>query len=138
MAEEHAVSLKLPAFWTSQPQVWFVQAEAQFHLCGITNEDTKYFYMLAALDQSTATRLLDLISQPPDEDKYTAIKDRLLETFGLSKQVRATRLLHLRPLGDSKSSSLMDEMLALLGGHPRVFSSSNSSLSVSRRTFGYS
>ena len=121
MAHENAVSLKLPTFWTSQPHVWFAQTEAQFHLRSITNEDTMYFHVLAALDQSTATRLLDLINKPPATGKYTAIKKRLLETFGLSKQVRATRLLHLRPLGDSKPSVLMDEMLALLGDHPPCF-----------------
>ena len=117
MAVEHAVSLKLPTFWTSQPEVWFAQAEAQFNLRGITAEDTKYFYVLAALDQQTATRLLDLISRPPVDNKYKTLKDRLISTFGLSKHERASRLLHFRPLGDSKPSTLMDEMLALLGDH---------------------
>ncbi len=118
MAREHAVSLKLPTFWTSQPEVWFAQAEAQFNLCGITADDTKYLYVLAALDQSTATRLLDLIARPPTDEKYKTLKDRLIETFGLSKRERASRLLHFRTLGDSKPSALMDEMLALLGDHP--------------------
>ena len=118
MAVEHAVSLKLPTFWTSQPEVWFAQAEAQFNLRGITADDTKYFYVLGALDQQTATRLLDLISRPPVGDKYKKLKDRLIDTFGLSKRERASRLLHFRPLGDSKPSTLMDEMLGLLGDHP--------------------
>ncbi len=116
--EEHAVSLKLPTFWTSQPEVWFAQAEAQFTLRGITTDATQYFYVVAALDQQTATRLLDLISHPPDTDKYKALKDRLIDTFGLSRRERASRLLHFRPLGDSKPSQLMDEMLGLLGDHP--------------------
>ena len=60
------VSLKLPTFWTSQPEVWFTQAEAQFRLRKITADETKYFYVVAALDQPTATRLLDLISRPPE------------------------------------------------------------------------
>ena len=118
MAQEHAVALKLPTFWTSQPEVWFAQAEAQFSLRGITTDDTRYFYVLAALDQQTATRLLDLISRPPAESKYQTLKDRLISTFGLSDHERASRLLHFRPLGDSKPSTLMDEMLALLGDHP--------------------
>lgn len=116
--EEHAVSLKLPTFWTAQPEVWFAQAEAQFNLRGITVDETKYYYVLAALDQETATRVLDLISQPPDDNKYQALKTRLNDTFGLDKRERASRLLHFRPLGDSKPSALMDEMLALLGDHP--------------------
>ena len=115
--EEHAVSLKLPTFWTSQPEVWFAQAEAQFSLRRITTDDTKYFYVLAALDQETATRLLDLINRPPADNKYQVLKDRLIDTFGLSRRERASRLLHFRPLGDSKPSALMDEMLALLGDH---------------------
>jgi len=117
MAEEHAVSLKLPTFWPFQPEVWFAQAEAQFNLRKISSDDTKYYYVLSALDQPTATRLLDLISQPPRDGKYEAIKERLITTFGLSKRERASRLLHFRELGDTKPSSLMDEMLALLGDH---------------------
>ena len=92
MAVEHAVSLKLPTFWTSQPQVWFAQAEAQFNIRGITVDETKYFYVLSALDQDTATRLLDLISLPLPDSKYAALKERLLDTFGLSKQERSSRL----------------------------------------------
>ena len=112
MAEENAVALKLPTFWTSQPRVWL---EAQFAIRKITADDTKYYHVLSALDQDTATRL---ISSPPPENKYQVLKDRLVDTFGLSKRERASLLLHTRPLGDSKPSVLMDEMLALLGDHP--------------------
>ena len=108
--EQNAVSLKLPSFWSSQPEVWFAQAEAQFALRGIITDETKYFYIIAALDQDSATRLLDLITRPPQEKKYTVLKDWLLRTFGLSERVQATGLLHFRPLGDSKPSALMDEM----------------------------
>ena len=87
--EEHAVSLKLPTFWTSHPEVWFVQAEAQFELRRVTADETKYLYVLAALDQETAMRFLDLIRRPPNEDIYKALKDRLIDTFGLiNKQTR--------------------------------------------------
>ena len=64
-----------------------------------------------------ATRLIDLSSNPPASDKYTAIKERLTDTFDLSERERASHLLSFRPLGDSKPSMLMDKMLALLGGH---------------------
>ena len=113
-----AVSLKLPTFWASQPEVWFAQAEAQFRLRKIEVDETKYYYVIAALDQETAARLMDLICQPPEDDKYETLKNRLVDTFGLNKRERAARLLHFRQLGDSKPSALMDEMLALLGDHP--------------------
>ena len=77
MSEENAVSLKLPQFWAAEPQIWFAQAEAQFALRKIVSDDTKYYYILSALDQSTASRLKDFIGNPPEEDKYDALKDRL-------------------------------------------------------------
>ena len=88
MVVEHAVSLKLPTFWMLQPEVWFTQAEAQFNLRGITANDTKYFYVLTALDQQTVTRLLDLISRPPVDGKYKKLKDRLQLTLSVSASVR--------------------------------------------------
>ena len=64
MANENAVALKLPPFWISQPRVWFQQAEAQFALRKITADDTRYFYVVAALDQETASRLIDFLENP--------------------------------------------------------------------------
>ena len=118
MVHEHAVTLKLPPFWTTQPRSWFTQAEAQFIIRGIVNDDTKYYYILASLDQDTAARLLDLLENPPAEGKYQAIKAILLDTFGLSELERASQLLHIHPLGAAKPSELMNEMLALLVNHP--------------------
>lgn len=55
-AQQNAVALKLLVFWTSQPQVWFQQADTQFHVRRITANDTRYFYVVVALDQETAGR----------------------------------------------------------------------------------
>ncbi|KAJ8386886.1 hypothetical protein AAFF_G00164830 [Aldrovandia affinis] len=74
----HAVALKLPEFWQEHAAVWFAQAEAQFALRGITQEDTKYFYVVAALNSSTASRVLSLLQDPPEDDKYLALKQLLL------------------------------------------------------------
>ncbi|XP_078487863.1 uncharacterized protein LOC144745813 [Ciona intestinalis] len=114
---ENTVAVKLPVFWANQPRVWFQQAEAQFALKNVTVDQTKYYHVVSALDPDTATRLLDLLENPPREQKYTAIKERLLQTFSLSRQQRARRLLDMPPLGDRKPSALMDEMLSLLGNH---------------------
>jgi len=112
-----AVALKLPTFWTSQPHVWFTQAEAQFHLRNISQDSTKYYYVISALDQSVASRMLDVISHPPAEDKYEDLKKKLLSTFSLSRRDRAHRLLNFRTVGDSRPSEIMDEILSLLDGH---------------------
>jgi len=116
-----AVSLKLPTFWSTQPRAWFIQVEAQFLLRGISSDDTKYAYIVAALDQRTAERLLDTLEAPPPVDKYQHLKNRLLETFSLNARQRASRLLSLTGLGDRGPIKLMDEMLALLGDHRPCF-----------------
>jgi len=118
---EHAVSLKLPPFWPSQAEVWFLQAESQFQVRGIVADATKYHYVVGALDQATASRLVDFLTRPPDQDKYQALKTRLTGTFSLSRRERAARLLRTRGLGDRKPSELMDEMLALADGHSTCF-----------------
>jgi hypothetical protein len=112
-----AVSLKLPPFWANQPRAWFIQAEAQFSIRSITQDTTKYHHLVAALDQQSAERLLDVLENPPADNKYLQLKERLLGTFGLSRQQRASRLLSMTGLGDRRPSELMDEMLALLGDH---------------------
>ena len=119
--EVSAVSIKLPTFWVHSPQTWFAQSEAQFAIRGVTADDTKYYYVVSALDSETANRALSILSDPPATDKYKAIKDFLIGTYGLSEQERASALLNLPGLGDMKPSELMDKMLALLGAHKPCF-----------------
>ena len=85
---ENAVGLKLPVFWADHPRVWLQQAEAQFALRHITLDDTKYHYIVAALDQTTALRLIDILEAPPQANKYRLYenwKTRLTDIFGLSR-----------------------------------------------------
>ena len=120
-AAVQAVAVKLPPFWPEQPRVWFAQVEAQFDIRGITADTTRYHYVVAALDQGTAARVLDILESPPAADKYKTLKDRLLDSYALTEYERATRLLHIQGLGDAKPSCLMDRMLSLLGTHRPCF-----------------
>ena len=119
MPDSNAVALKLPVFWIDQPRVWLQQAEAQFALKNITSDVTKYHYVVAALDQTTALRVIDVLEDPPQHGKYDNLRRRLTDVFGLSPRQRADRLLEFgaHSLGDMRPSQLMDEMLGLLGGH---------------------
>ena len=66
-----------------------------------------------ALDQDTATYVLDLLQQPPAANKYEVLKQWLLDSFSLMDTQCTVRLLHMLGLGDDKPSQLMDRMLAL-------------------------
>ena len=119
--QQHAVSLKLPEFWASHPRVWFQQTEAQFSLRQATADNTKYFYVVAALDQDSAQRVIDLLEDPPRYHKYLALKKLLLDIFDLPDNELAARLLNMPQLGDKKPSVLMDEVLAPRADHRPYF-----------------
>jgi len=116
-----SVSIKLPTFWTTSPEAWFVLAEAQFAIRNITNQETQYYHVVASLDTATANRALSILTSPPLQEKYTTLKNFLLSSFSLSEEERAMALLNMNNLGDKKPSELMDEMLALLGDHKPCF-----------------
>ena len=109
--EQNAVAIKLPTFWPQNPAVWFVQAESQFELRKITDEVTKYHHVVQALDQDTASRVVDLLQN--QKVTYQELKSRLISTFSLTDTERATQLLAMPGLGDDRPSQLMDKMLAL-------------------------
>ena len=122
MENTAAVYSRLPPFWPANANAWFLQAEAQFTLRGITQDATKHAHIVASLDERTASKVADLLAtSAAADDKYATLKKRLMERFQLSEQERARRLLELRGLGDRKPSELMEEVLALLQDEPFSF-----------------
>ena len=116
-----AVTVKLPTFWPQDTELWFIQAEAQFQIRGITLSATKYHHAVAALDAETASRCRDVLRAPPSESPYESLKQSLLGTFSCSEYQRASKLINMPPLGDASPSKLLDEMFTLLGDHTPCF-----------------
>ena len=65
-------------YMSPSPSAWFAQAEAQFAIRYITQDDTRYSHVVSALDSSTATRVLSLLISLPNTGKHEAIKTLLL------------------------------------------------------------
>ena len=115
------VALKLPAFWPEDPEMWFQQVEAQFHIHRIVADDTKFYHVVAVLDPPTARRPRDIIKSAPVSRCYDTLRACLISTFGLTEADCANRLLNLCGLSDKKPSALMDEKLALVDDHQPCF-----------------
>lgn len=110
------VSVKLPDFWKADPVMWFAQAESQFVLARIINDATKFHHIVAKVDQSVICHIADLVAMPPAENKYDAVKKRLIARFALSPENRLERLLGMHDLGDLRPTHLLSKMQELSTG----------------------
>ena len=122
MTEANAVALKLPPFYKANPAMWFRQVEAQFTIRNpaITEDNTKFAYLLAALPADIAELMEFAVENATDGDKYTSLKTVLIKQFGLTKAQKAkklaafttldpsmtptTLLMHMRPLSSDSTS----------------------------------
>lgn len=110
------VAIKLPDFWKNDPVMWFAQAEAQFALANVVRDHTKFYYIIAKIDQSVICHVTDLVSNPPEINKYEAVKARLISRFQVSAQGRLERLLGSCDLGDMRPTHLLAKMQELAAG----------------------
>lgn len=103
--------VKLPTFWPSRPAAWFRIAESKFRLRNITDETVKFDHLLSALPEDVISSVLDVVEQIGDNQPYTQLKDRLLETHVLSDFEKLEILYKLPALGARKPSQLLLSML---------------------------
>ena len=95
-------AVKLPVFWTEEPEIWFSQAEANFRSKNVTTEVSKFNNVVAHLDAQTAALASDIVKADPREEDnpYAKLKKRILEALSLSCNKKADKLLDLNGSGD--------------------------------------
>ena len=109
------VYIKLPPYWPSDPHIWFAQVEAQFATKRITKPQTKFAYVVSALQPEVAQEVRDILLAPQDENSYDKLKHELIKRTSASEQRRLQLLLSEEELGDRKPSQLLRRMQQLLG-----------------------
>ncbi|XP_058820910.1 uncharacterized protein LOC131683107 [Topomyia yanbarensis] len=111
-----SVAVKLPDFWKNDPVMWFAQAEAQFAFANVVRDHTKFYHIIAKIDHSVICHVTDLVSNPPNENEYDAVKNRLIARFQVSAQGRLERLLGSCDLGDMRPTHLLAKMQEMAAG----------------------
>ncbi|XP_025158061.1 uncharacterized protein LOC112589349 [Harpegnathos saltator] len=108
-------SCRLPPFWKSNPELWFLQVEAVFQALRVRNDETKYSLAVSLLDPKSLQELSDIIRLPPPDRKYELLKATILSRFSDSADRQLLRLLTQLELGDRKPSQLLRQMRTLAG-----------------------
>jgi len=74
-------TVHLPKFAHSNPQLWFAQVERSFRLHQIIDDTDKFDLVTLHLEEDVDLAVEDLVIRPPNENKYVAIKNRLLQNL---------------------------------------------------------
>lgn len=106
----NTVQIKIPPFWKADPDLWFIQIEAQFATAGIRADLSKYNQIVGKLDTDTLTAVSDIVKNPPANDKYQTLKNRLTNQFTESDRKKLKILFNDLTIGDEKPSTLLRKM----------------------------
>lgn len=104
------IGLKIPPIWKSHIALWVKQCEVAFEVSNIVKDETKFAHLIANIDSETLTHVSDIVLNPPAQDKFLALKNRLISEFQDSESQQIKKLLSEIQLGDKKPTLLLRQM----------------------------
>ncbi len=96
-------------------EMWLTVVDSQFVTRGITQELTKFHYVVGALTPDLADRLRHIICNPPSDKPYTAMREAITKLTALSDRQRYMGLMNDVELGDRTPSQLLRHLENLIG-----------------------
>ncbi len=117
MSDENisAVSSKIPNPWPQNMEMWLTVIDSQFDIHGITQQQTKFHYVVGALTPDLADRLRHIICKPPSEKPYTALRKAIIKLTALTDRQRYMALMRDVELGDRSPSQFLQYLENLIG-----------------------
>ena len=90
------VAVKLPYFWSDDPDLWFIYAKSSFRNAQITQSRTKFDHVVQKLLQSimVSVRGLILSSSSTSSMTYEDLKAKLVASYTLSRWQRVLKVIH--------------------------------------------
>lgn len=110
-----SLSSRIPDFWTDQPRVWFIRTDAILAPQKMADE-AKFNIVVSKLGKEAIQQVTDLLIDPPDSNKYEALRSRLLQIYEESENRQVQKLMGEMDLGDQKPSQLLRRMRDLARG----------------------
>jgi hypothetical protein len=108
-----SVTLSLPAFWSANASGWFAHVESRFRTRRIFDEWDRFDLIVAALDSETILSVHHLVTSPPEDEPYTALKQGLLHNHQLTDYQRIEKLFAVETLGSRKPTQMLSQMVEL-------------------------
>ncbi|KAG0445495.1 hypothetical protein HPB47_014544 [Ixodes persulcatus] len=104
-------TLRLPKFWTADPQLWFAQVESQVTTSHIPFQAQRFHHVVAALPPETAVNIRDIILEQPTTNPYDTLKAELIKRTSASEHRRLQQLQTSEELGDLTPSQQLRRQL---------------------------
>ncbi|KAG8228497.1 hypothetical protein J437_LFUL009362 [Ladona fulva] len=121
----------VPRFWSETPALWFLALEGFFDLSSVNLDDNfKFSFLVSVLDFENAVKVEDIITNPPESNRYARLKEELLRRLTASHEIGDRKpsqfLRHLRmtagpaatddfirPIWMNQQSSTIQEILGM-------------------------
>ena len=123
-----SVSVKLPIFWTNDPELWFLQTESVFRsrTPRVTRDATKFDHCVSALPPEALNSVQNIIKMPETTaNRYQLLKDALQLTYGKTQAERHVQLINFasakEPVLDMKPSNMLLLVRDLSGDSKAAF-----------------
>lgn len=103
-----SLNQRLPAFWPSRPDLWFIQFEAVTHASRLSDPD-KARLVIAQLGQNELLIISDLFNTvtPQTPVSYETLKKRLITSLSDSTFARTQKLLGQFDFPDTRPSAML-------------------------------
>lgn len=110
-------NVRLPNFFRSDPNLWFVQAELIFDCNRVRGERQRAGAVVSILDYEIIQTISDLLTAaPPVPALYTAIKERIITNFAVSPEKELRAVLRGEIFADGKPSLILSKIRHLSRG----------------------
>lgn len=108
--------IELPPFIKDEVNLWWAQVVARLNLANITDDRSKFRYVVAALPAEVVKRVPDLIYTEPATNPFETLHLRIVKEFEPTDSAKLRELLEGCNLGDKTPSELLREMRRLAQG----------------------
>lgn len=107
------MSVKLPDFQPSDPELWLQLVDATFAIAKVDDEHLKFNYVATHLTPNVAREVRDVLMNKPTEKPYSALVSALKDRLCASQETKIRQLLEREDIGDSTPSQFLRRLRTL-------------------------